>query len=312
VCKKRHGNSNIFLSDSSPPVILSLPSAPNSCRVGHPLIQRIMAISMKVTSTGAKLSVLIAILVIIALLIDLFFFTRAGTREEAKLQEQRQGAAVAEAKQAAIKLAQEKKVAEQAQQQAAKDAEAQAGEARKKATEDTAAEHARLLERYLNSRFTSKPGVAIIGVAIESETGTINPTISHALAQRLESGDVQLLNSFFKPDFVADRFVASIFSGDTGIFDRLELTNWLNGVLIGRQTITYSKNTALDSTITANLRLQVMVLPVGLARDSQSWALSANGVGFNENDARLQAEDRIIHRIESDSTMSLSTFGTKK
>ena len=191
-------------------------------------------------------------------------------------------------------------------------AKAQADAVRKKAVEEVAAEHARFLARYLNSGFTRKPGMSPVAITIESEQGTVNPNLANALTQRFQTADVQFLSSFFKPEFVADRFIANILSGDTGIFDKLELTNSLDGVLVGRETVTYFTNAALDNTVTAGLRLEVMLLPVGSTRESRSWSLSANGAGLNQSDARMQAEDRIIHQIASNTTMSLGNFSTNK
>lgn len=260
---------------------------------------------MKLQSTGWKVPVFVGFLVVLALLIDFLFFNRAAARREAKAQEQTQAAAEAKAKQATQKLAKEEADAE------AKHKRGEA-EAKSKAAEHALTEHARFLARYLNSGFPRKAGAAVIGVSIESETGTMNPAIARALAERLGTNDTQVLDSFFKPDFVADKYADSILSGDTVIFDRLQLTNWLNGVLVGRQTVAYSTNSALENTITANVRLEVKLFPVGLARESQSWAFSGNGVGFNAFDARQLAEDRIIHRIASDPTMALSNFSLRK
>lgn len=273
--------------------------------------------SMKLESTNWKLPVFIGVLAIAALLINYLFFTRAADQRESKAQEERQAVAVVAAEQAEEKLALEKKEAEERQQRLAKEAEAKrisdeaeakakVEVARKKATEEAAAVQARFLARYLNSGFTRRPDVATIGVAIESEAGTMNPTIANALAQRLKTAEVQLLNSFFKPEFVADRFVGNIFSGDTGIFGRLELSNSLNGVLVGKQTVTYSTNAALENTITANLRLEVMALPVGFTRESQSWNFAANGIGFRPHEARQLAEDRIIEQIAKSTNMVLT------
>lgn len=287
---------------------------------------------MKLESTNWKLPVFIGILATAALLINYLFFTSAAERRESKAQEEREAVAVVAAEQAEEKLALEKKEAEERQQRMAKEAEAQrvsdeadakakaeakrvrdeaetkakADEARKKAAEEAASVQARFLARYLNLGFTRQPGVATIGVAIESEVGTMNPTIANALAQRLKTAEVQLLNSFFKPEFVADRFVGNILSGDTGIFGRLELTNSLNGVLVGRQTVTYSTNAALENTITANLRLEVMALPVGFTRESQSWNFAANGIGFRPHEARQLAEDRIIEQIAKSTNLVLT------
>ena len=272
---------------------------------------------MKLESTNWKLPVFIGVLTIAALLINYLFFTSAAARRESKAQEERQAVAVVAAEQGVEKLALERKEAEERQQRMAKEAEvkrvrdeaeakAKAEEARKKAAEEAAAVQSRFLARYLNLGFTRQPGVATIGVAVESEAGTMNPTIANALTQRLKTAEVQLLNSFFNPEFVADRFVGNIFSGDTGIFGRLELTNSLNGVLVGRQTVTYSTNAALENTITANLRLEVMALPVAFTRESQSWNFAANGIGFRPHEARQLAEERIIEQISRSTNMILT------
>jgi hypothetical protein len=276
---------------------------------------------MKSESRGWKLPALIGSLVIVALIINFYFFTNATARREAKAQEQRQAEAATQRKQAAEKLAQEKKDAEDARQRTAKEAEAKRlrdqaeaetnrirGEAaaKAKAVENAAVERARLHARYMNSGFARKPGIVSIGIAIASESGTMNPSIATALAQRLKSSDVQFLNSFFKPEFVADNYVARIFSGDTAIFDRLELTNSLNAVLVGKESVNYSTNPALENTVTANLRLEVMVLPVGLSRENQSWNFAANGIGFRSQEARQAAEDRIVEQIAKHTNMVLT------
>jgi len=272
---------------------------------------------MKSEAANWKLPVFIGALVIVALLINYFFFTKAAARRDAKAQDQRKVAASTEATQAAERLTKEKQEADEAQQQAAREAETKrireegeaklrAEAARQKAIEAATAEHARYLARYLNSGFTRKPGVAAIGVAIESEQGTVNQNIATALTKRFKTDDVQLLNSFFKPEFVADKFVANVFAGNTGIFDRLELTNSLAGVLVGRETVAYSTNAALENTVTANLRLEVMALPVGLTRENQSWNFTANGIGFRPHEARQAAEDRIIEQITKNTNMILA------
>jgi hypothetical protein len=254
---------------------------------------------MKLISSGWKLPVVIGSLVIVALIINFYFFTTATARRETIAREQRETAAATEAKQAAEKLAQEKEEAEAKRIQAAV-------EAKSKAAEKAAAERAALLARYMNSSLGRRFGGVTIGIAIESEKGTMNPNIANALAQRLKTSDIHFLNSFFKPEFVADNYVTRIFSGDTTVFDRLELTNSLNAVLVGRQSVSYSTNRALENTVTANLRLEVMALPVGLSRDNQSWNFAANGIGFRPEEARQAAEDRIVEQIAKHTNMVLA------
>lgn len=278
---------------------------------------------MKTKSTSWKLPVLIGVLVIIALLINLLFFNKAETQRQAEAQRQREAATVAEAKKAADTLAQEKKAAEEERLQAAKAEEAKRAQneaqakardeaARKNAIEQAAAEHAQFLARYLNPGFTRKAGGTTIAAAVESEQRTMNLVDANALVQRFANSDVQILNSFFKPEFVADNFIDNVFSGDTSVLGRLELTNSLDGVLFGRETITYSTNNALENTASAELQLGLMLLPLNSAKSGSAWTLSATGAGFNNSDARQQAEKLMVSRIASDPTLSFTNFSTNK
>jgi hypothetical protein len=226
--------------------------------------------------------------VIFALLINYAFFTKAAARRDAKAQVQREAAEAESAK-----VAEERRIHE-------------AETSSNKMIENTAAEHVHFLARYINSGFTRNPGLASIAVAIENEQGPVNQKIAIALTQRLKTDGIQLFNSFFKPEFVADKFVARLLSGETGIIEQLELTNSLDAVLIGRQTVAYSTNAELGNTITANLNLELTTLPVGMTRESQSWHYSSNGIGVRPQEARQLAEDRIIEQIGKDTNMVLA------
>jgi len=261
---------------------------------------------MKTESEQWKLPVFIGSLVIVALLINTFFFKKAAARREAKEQEQHHKAATAAAKEGVERVDKEKEEAKLASEKAARDTQARTEAAHQKAIQEAADEHARFLARYLNSGFSRKPGAAAIAIAVASEQGTANYEIATALARRFQTTNVQMLTSFFKPEFVTDRFVTGAFAGETAVFEKLELTNSLQGVLFGRETVAYSTNPALENTITANMRLEMMALPVGTTRESQSWEFSANGVGFNQHEARKLAEERLIERMAKDTNMVLA------
>jgi hypothetical protein len=262
--------------------------------------------SMKSESNNWRMPALVGGLVIIALLINYAFFTKAASRRAAKAQEQREAAEAVSVKVAAEKLLRDEKAAEEKHIREVAEAKVTAEAARKKAIQDAAAEHARFLTRYLNAGFNRKTGVASIAVAIENEQGTVNPKIATALTQRLQTDEVQLFNSFFKPEFVADNFVTRLFSGETGIIEQLELTNSLDAVLIGRQTVAYSTNAELGNTVTANLNLELTTLPVGMTREGQSWNFAANGGGVRPQEARQLAEDRIIEQIARNTNLVLA------
>jgi hypothetical protein len=78
--------------------------------------------------------------------------------------------------------------------------------------------------------------------------------------------------------------------------------------LLGRQGVQYSTNTELDNVITANMRLEVVTLPVAGQLQSQEWTFVANGTGFRLAEARMQAEERIIKQMVDKADMTLGSI----
>ena len=114
-----------------------------------------------------------------------------------------------------------------------------------------------------------------------------------------------MTDSFFKPELVTGGLFNSAFNGSTDLFNKLELVKSLNALLLARQNVQYETNTDLNNIITASMSLEIAVLPVVGQIQSQSWMFTANGTGFRRNEARMQAEERIIKQIQTDTKMSL-------
>jgi hypothetical protein len=163
---------------------------------------------------------------------------------------------------------------------------------------------------YINTNITRNAGEEMIAVACMSENRTMNPAIADALAKHFNSAHIKFTSSFFRPTIITDRLFEPLYDGSKDIFQKMELENFLDGLLLARQEVQYSKNEALDGVITASMNVQIVTLPVTAQIESQSWSLSANGAGFNNADARMQAEERIIKQITESTTMSLNQFST--
>jgi hypothetical protein len=174
-----------------------------------------------------------------------------------------------------------------------------------KAAQDAAAEHKRFLEKYVDTGITKRPGNQMVAVAVASENRAMNHGMAVALISHFKTDRVQLTDSFFKPELVTDGLFNSAFSGSSELFNKLELTNSLDALLLARQTVQYETNSELNNVITANMTIEIATLPVAGQSQSQSWSFTANGTGFRRGDARVMAEDRIIKQIESDKKMSL-------
>lgn len=199
-----------------------------------------------------------------------------------------------------------------AERQKQEDAERQQAAAAAKAEQERLAAAAKAeREKYLgyvNTNIVRNPGEAMIAVACVSETGTMNSAIGDALATHFKRDHVKFASSFFRPTMITDGAFDAVFIGSKEIFKKMELEKSLDGLLLAKQDVTYGKNDALDGVITADMHVQIVTLPVTGQIESQSWTLAAKGTGFNNADARMQAEERIIHQINANTNMALSQF----
>ena len=179
-------------------------------------------------------------------------------------------------------------------------------EAAKVKTEQAAVADRKLfLEKYVDTSITKRDGNQMVAVAVASENRSMNHAMAVTLISHFKTDHVQLTDSFFKPELVADGLFNSAFNGSSELFNKLELTNSLDALLLARQAVLYETNSELNNVITANMTIEIATLPVAGQSQSQSWSFTANGTGFRRGDARAMAEDRIIKQIESDKKMSL-------
>jgi flagellar motor protein MotB len=175
-----------------------------------------------------------------------------------------------------------------------------------KARADAAAKHAAELARYLDVRLSKTPGVNSVAVAVATEDNKLDRNIGQALARRFRSNNMEMLPSLFAPEFVSDGLFAKTFDGSRDPLARLDLADYLDGIVLARETVQYTQDASLDNLISAHLHLDVMSMPVSTRGDSQTWTFTANGAGFKRDDARSMAEERLIKQIAGDTNMSLT------
>ena len=183
-----------------------------------------------------------------------------------------------------------------------------AAEEQKEATQTAAAERASYLARYLNSGFVRQTNVEMIALVAASENDKVGGVVGNAIARRLKTDGVRFLPSFFKAGFVSDGLFSDMFNGSSEPIQKLELTNSLDGVLLARESVDYAANPSLDNATTANMRLDVVLQSISPNIPNQSWTFSSSGIGFKREDARAQAEERIIRQITNDTNMTLNAI----
>ena len=175
-----------------------------------------------------------------------------------------------------------------------------AASASRKAAVDPATERANYLARYLNPGFAPKPGTKSLALVVVSENGEYNTAVRNAIAARIKSGTMETIADLFTPQFVSDGLFTDTFGGSRVALGKLELMNSLDGFLLARQKVQYSTNPSLNNVITANMRLEVMIVPVAKSGPDRTHTFTAYGAGFKPGDARSMAEERLIKQIAGD------------
>ena len=73
--------------------------------------------------------------------------------------------------------------------------------------------HANLLERYINSGFSRKPGLQTYALIVASDSGGIDHALNGVLNRHFKDPSNEILPSLFKPAFISDGLFNSVFSG---------------------------------------------------------------------------------------------------
>jgi hypothetical protein len=166
-----------------------------------------------------------------------------------------------------------------------------------RAAQEAAAKHATYLARYLRPDITRTTGRKEMAILIVTENGRVNHPISDVFAGMFNKEPIELIPSFFTPEFVSDGLFYEAFNDMQAVSRRLELTKTLDVLLLARQSVGYSTNTELQNVITANMRLEATTAKLATGDQNRVWTYAANGAGFTPQAARAMAEERIIKQI---------------
>jgi hypothetical protein len=207
----------------------------------------------------------------------------------------------------AINSVQFRVLGHQRAEQQSKQLAAQGQATAQKLSQESAVAHVQFVAQYVNSGFTKTPGVKSLALVVANQNGSFDPTIGEALKSHFKSDSIKISTSFFKPKFVSEGLFTNLFDGSTDILKNLDLPNSLDAVLLAREAIQFVNNPAsLDNVLTANMTLEIQVVPVSSGIQNTTWKYTATGAGFSQFEAEANAKERLIKHINTDTTLSLS------
>ena len=196
------------------------------------------------------------------------------------------------------------KAAEQAAvEQAIERVEQQRIETERLAAAQTAAEQAVIQHASYLARYIQKPAErpdARIAVVVVTERQVVNDFAGKSLGKILDDHSYSASASFFTPAFLSDGLFEKSFGGSKGILDKLELTNALDAIVLGRESVYYVTNAALNGLITANLTLELSALSASTHQSISQYSVSASGPGFKVEQARAAAEERALKQLATE------------
>lgn len=181
-----------------------------------------------------------------------------------------------------------------------------AKEAAERVAQNAKAEHDKYLARYIDNTFIKTAGKKCVAILVVSDSGNASNSFKDDLRNHLDGNGIRFLPSFFNSPFITEGFFQNTFNGSSDPITKLDLQNFLDGMVLARQRVEFSKNSsALANTITANVRLEVAIVSVGGGIQSQTRTFSGTGVAFSQADAQSLAEERIIKQINADTKLTL-------
>lgn len=167
-------------------------------------------------------------------------------------------------------------------------------QAEKQAKEKRAAELKAYKARYLGNQNTRYS----IAILVANETGQPNAPLGHALGTLLNTNGLTTTASLFTPEFIADGLFDKTIAGAKEIFDKLELTNFVQAVLLAHQSVQYSTNSALDGLITATMTVEVNAFSTSAFQLLFADNIKVAGAGLSRLEARAMAEERVLTQFK--------------
>ena len=137
-----------------------------------------------------------------------------------------------------------------------------------------------------------------IAVMVADENGKPNESLAQSICTLLDTNDLTTTASLFTPDFIADGLFSQMLSGSKEAFDKLELTNTIQAVMLAHQSVEYSTNSAIADVITATMTFDASAFSTSGFQMIFANSIKVAGAGLTRLEARTMAEERVLKQLE--------------
>jgi hypothetical protein len=136
-----------------------------------------------------------------------------------------------------------------------------------------------------------------IAVMVADENGKPNESLAQSICTILDTNGLTTTASLFTPDFIADGLFGQMLSGSKEAFDKLQLTNTVQAVMLARQSVEYSTNAALGA-ITATMTFDAGAFSTSGFQMIFANSVKVAGPGLTCLEARNMAEERVLKQLQ--------------
>ncbi|NUO09435.1 MAG: hypothetical protein HUU08_12280 [Candidatus Brocadia sp.] len=167
-------------------------------------------------------------------------------------------------------------------------------EAKRLEEQRKAQEHEDFLKRYLLTRsFINNSESQEVAVLVVDEGNNVSQDITQKIALSVKNERLNVVSSLFTDSFVSDGIFEGIFRGDANEVKKLELSKYIDYVILGKKIVIFSENPELQNVITAKVSIEVHLVSAETGTIEDSFTITETGAGFSKD----AAEEILLERI---------------
>lgn len=153
----------------------------------------------------------------------------------------------------------------------------------------------------LISRYLVKGGRQPITILVIDQLKRANEDLTQAMVSILRAKGVSAGASLFKSEFVSDGIFDRIFSGDGGAMKKLELSRFVDHLVLGRASVDITEQQQMESMMTARGRLEIRIIAAKTEKIEAAFSVAEFGAGFSKASAEKAMIERIVKRLADQS-----------
>jgi hypothetical protein len=150
-----------------------------------------------------------------------------------------------------------------------------------------------------------------VGIIVQDEALQPNSNLSVSVVQSLATNHVSASASLLQSSFITDGLLTNAMINPQAVIPSLHLQTNIHVLFLGKQSVAYTTNSALDDLVTATMQCQFIGVVLPSLELLSSETLQTVGAGFSIVESRAAAEERLAKQLtDGRLTNSLRRFIT--